>query len=193
MDYSLASTGMSYKEPLTTATSFGIMKPGPGLTVTDGVVDVTPVALFNQAYFYSTVTQTNPVANAVNIVTFNNAAVNIGITLVAGSQITVSRTANYVFAFTIQADKTDAGDDLMDVWLVRNGVNYPDTNSQSVVTGAVGVLALSPNYTLALTAGDTIQIAWQSSDTALRFLTVPVQVGPVRPVTPSVRCTIIQL
>jgi hypothetical protein len=184
---------MAYKEPLATTADFGIMKPGTSLTVTNGTVDVTPVALFNQAYFYSTVTQTNPVANAVNIVTFNNAAVNVGITLVGGSQITVNRTANYVFAFTIQVDKTDAGDDLFDVWLVRNGVNYPDTNSQSVVTGTVGVLAVSPNYTLALTAGDNIQIAWQSSDTALRFLTVPAQVGPVRPVTPSVRCTIIQL
>jgi hypothetical protein len=184
---------MSYKAPLATTTDFGLMQPGTSLTATNGVVNVTPVALLNQAYFYSTVTQTNPVANAVNIVTFNNAAVNVGITLVAGSQITVSRTANYVFAFTIQADKTDAGSDLFDVWLVRNGVNYPDTNSQSVVTGTVGVLSVSPNYTLALTAGDTIQIAWQSSDTALRFLTVPAQVGPVRPVTPSVRCTIIQL
>jgi hypothetical protein len=184
---------MGYKSPLATNTGFGIMKPGTSLTATNGVVDVTPVALLNQAYFYSTVTQTNPVANAVNIVTFNNAAVNVGITLVAGSQITVSRTASYVFAFTIQADKTDGGSDLFDIWLVRNGVNYPDTNSQSVITGTVGVLSVSPNYTIALTAGDTIQIAWQSSDTALRFLTVPAQVGPVRPVTPSVRCTIIQL
>jgi len=140
---------MSYKAPLATTTDFGLMQPGTSLTATNGVVNVTPVALLNQAYFYSTVTQTNPVANAVNIVTFNNAAVNVGITLVAGSQITVSRTANYVFAFTIQADKTDAGSDLFDVWLVRNGVNYPDTNSQSVVTGTVGVLSVSPNYTLA--------------------------------------------
>ena len=184
---------MAYKAPLSTNTEFGIMKPGTSLIATNGTVDVTPVGLFNQAYFYSTVTQTNPVANAVNTVTFNNAAVNVGITLVGGTQITVSRTANYVFAFTIQVDKTDGGDDLFDVWLVRNGVNYPDTNSQSVVTGTAGVLAVSSNYTLALTAGDNVQIAWQSTDTALRFLTVPAQVGPVRPVTPSVRCTIIQL
>jgi hypothetical protein len=54
-------------------------------------------------------------------------------------------------------------------------------------------LVASWNFTLALTAGDTVQIAWQSTDTALRFLSVPAQVGPVRPVTPSVRCTIIQL
>jgi hypothetical protein len=169
------------------------MKTGPTLSSTNGIVDVTPIALFNQAYFYSTVTQTNPIASAVNIVTFNNAAINVGITLVGGSQITVSRTANYVFAFTIQVDKTDGGDDLIDIWLVRNGINYPDTNSQSVVTGTAGVLSVSPNYTLALNAGDNIQIAWQSLDTAMRLLTVPAQVLPVRPVTPSVRCTIIQL
>lgn len=184
---------MAYREPLTSTTDFGIMKVGFGLTVTNGTVNTDPVALFNQAYFYSTQTQTNPVANTTNIITFNNSAVNVGITLVAGSQITVSRTANYVFAFTIQVDKTDAGDDLFDVWLIRNGVNYPDTNSQSVVIGAVGVNSVSPNYTLALNAGDNIQIAWQSTDTAMRLLTVPAQVGPVRPVTPSVRCTIIQL
>jgi hypothetical protein len=56
------------------------------------------------------------------------------------------------------------------------------------VTG--GVINVTP---VALTAGDTVQIAWQSTDTALRFLSVPAQVGPVRPATPSVRCTIIQL
>jgi hypothetical protein len=184
---------MSYKAPLATNTDFGLVQPGSNLTVTDGVLDVVPVALLDQAYFYSTVTQTNPVANAVNIVTFNNATGNIGITLVGGSQITVSRAANYNFQFVIQGDKTDAGTDLADIWLRRNGVDYPDTNSQISITGATGVLVASWNFTLALTAGDNVQIAWQSSDTGLRFLTVPAQVGPVRPVTPSVRCTIIQL
>ena len=78
---------MSYKSPLATNVTPGIVTPGTNLTVTGGVLNATPVALFNQAYFYSR----------------------------------------------------------------------------------------------------------QSSDTALRFLSVPAQVGPVRPVTPSVRCTIIQL
>jgi hypothetical protein len=133
------------------------------------------------------------VANTQNIVTFNNAAVNVGITLVGGTNITVSKTANYNLQFTAQVDKTDAGDDLIDFWIKRNGVNYTDTNSQSVVIGSVGVLVASWNFTLALTAGDTIQIAWSSADIAMRLLTVPAQVAPVRPVTPSVRCTIIQL
>jgi hypothetical protein len=184
---------MSFKSPLATNSTPGIITPGTNLIVSNGVLDVTPVELFNQAYFYSTVTQTNPVANAVNIATFNNAAINIGITLVAGSQITVSRTANYVFTLTAQVDKTDGGTDLADFWIVRNGALYPDSNNQVSVTGGLGVLVASWSFTLALAAGDNVQLAWQSTDTALRLLTVPAQVGPSRPVTPSVRCTIIQL
>jgi hypothetical protein len=184
---------MSYKAPLATNSTPGITTPGTNLTVSSGVLDVVAVALLDQAYFYSTVIQTNPVINTENIVTFNNSAVNVGITLVGGTDITVSKTANYNLQFTAQVDKTDAGDDLIDFWIKRNGVNYPDTNSESVVIGAVGVLVASWNFTLSLTAGDSIQIAWSSADIAMRLLTEPIQAAPVRPATPSVRCTIIQM
>jgi hypothetical protein len=184
---------MSYKAPAATASSPGIIVPGTNLSVTAGVLNVVPVALFDQAYFYSTVTQTNPIASTTNIISFNNGPIGLGITLQLGTQLTVSRTANYNLQFTAQVDKTDGGDDLIDFWIVRNGTNYPDSNSQSVVIGAVGVLVASWNFSLTLTAGDYVEIAWSSADTAMRLLTVPAQVGPVRPVTPSVRCTIIQL
>jgi hypothetical protein len=184
---------MSYNAPITSNVKYGVMRTGNNLTSSDGIVSVVPIALLNQAYFYSTVTQTNPVAGAVNIVSFNNAAINVGITLVAGTQVTVSKTANYNFQFVLQMDKTDAGTDLADIWLVRNGVNYPDTNSQISITGGLGVLVASWNFTLALNAGDNVQVAWQSTDTAMRILSTPAQVAPVRPVTTSARCTIIQL
>jgi hypothetical protein len=184
---------MGYKEPLATITDFGIVKPGTNLTVSDGTLNVTPIALFDQAYFYSTATQTNPVASTTNLVNFNNSAVNIGITLVAGTDIIVSKTANYVFQSTLQINKTDTGNDLVDVWVIRNGVNYPNTNSESNVASAPGILAFSFSFTLALTAGDVIQLAWQSVDTAMSLLATPAQAGPSRPATPSARCTIIQI
>jgi hypothetical protein len=184
---------MTYKQPISTAGDYGVVQSGSGLSVTDGVISVVPVALLDQAYFFSTQTQTNPVANAVNIITFDNSAINVGITLVGGSQITVSKDANYNFQFVIQIDKTDAGTDLADLWLIRNGTAYPNTNSQVSVEGTVGVLVASWNFTVALNAGDNIQVAWQSTDVNMRLLTTPAQVGPIRPATPSVRCTIIQL
>jgi hypothetical protein len=56
---------MSYKEPLASTADFGIMKVSTGLLVSNGTVSTNPVALFDQAYFYSTVTQTNPVSDAL--------------------------------------------------------------------------------------------------------------------------------
>jgi hypothetical protein len=179
--------------PLAKTTDFGSMKVGSGLSVVDGTVNTNTIALFDQAYFYSTATQSNPVASTTNIITFNNSAVNVGITLVAGTQIVVSKTANYVLQSTLQIFKTDTGNDLVDVWVIRNGVNYPDTNSNSNVASAPGILAFSFSFTLALNAGDIIQLAWQSVDTAMSLLATPPQVGPSRPSTPSVRCTIVQL
>ena len=184
---------MSYKEPLASAADFGIMKVSTGLLVSNGTVSTNPVALFDQAYFYSTVTQTNPVASTTNFMTFNNAAVNVGITLASATQIQVSKTANYNFQFSAQVEKTDAGTDTLDIWLVRNGVNYPDTNTTLSLNTATAPLLAAWNYTLALSAGDLVQIAWQSLDIDMRLLANVAQILPSRPATPSVRCTIVQL
>jgi hypothetical protein len=184
---------MGYKEPLATASDPGIVRPGTNLTVTNGVLNVTPIALFDQAYFYSTVTQTNPVASQVNKVTFNNAAINVGITLASATQVTVSKTANYNFQFSAQVDKTDGGTDQLDIWILRNNLNYPDTNTTLTLNTANEPLLAAWNYTLALSAGDFVEIGWQSLDTGMRLLSAVAQILPSRPATPSVRCTIVQL
>jgi hypothetical protein len=184
---------MSYREPLATALAPGIVRPGTSLTVLNGVLNVTPVALFDQAYFYSTVIQTNPVASQVNKMTFNNAAINVGITLISSTQITVSKTANYNFQFSAQVDKTDAGLDQLDIWILRNNINYPDTNSTITLNTANEPLLAGWSYTLALSAGDFVEIGWQSLDINMRLLANVAQILPSRPATPSVRCTIVQL
>jgi hypothetical protein len=184
---------MSYREPLATTTGFGIVKPGTNLTVLNGVLNVTPVALFDQAYFYSTVTQTNPVGSTTNLVTFNNAAINVGIILLTATQIQVSKTANYNLQFTAQLNKTGGGVQTGDMWIIRNGVNYPDTNTNFTLNANNEPLLMALNYTLALSANDIIQIAWQSPDTTMRLLTNVAQIGPSRPATPSIRATIIQM
>jgi len=184
---------MSYREPLATAILPGIVRPGSNLTVLDGVLNVTPISLLDQAYFYSTITQTNPVASAVNKMTFNNAAINVGITLLTASQIQVSKTANYNFQFSAQVDKTDAGLDQLDIWILRNNANYPDTNTTLTLNTPNEPLLAAWNYTLALSALDVVEIAWQSLDVNMQLLSSPAQILPSRPATPSVRCTIIQM
>jgi hypothetical protein len=194
MDYSLANKRMSYKEPLATANSFGIVKPGANLTVTDGVLDVTPVALLDQGYFYNTVTQTNPVASGVNLIAYDSTAVNVGITLVAGTQLTVSRSANYNLQFTVQLEKTTGPKTDVNIWVRRNGALYPDTNTTLALTGSNTVLLAGWSYILALNAGDYVELAWESPDTTVTLTAVPATAGPpARPASPSARCTMVQL
>ena len=185
---------MSFKVPAGSSQEQGVIRVGTGLSVTaNGTISTNTIALFDQGYFYDTTIQTNPVASDINLVTFDSAAVNVGISLVAGTQITVSKTANYNLQFSAQVDKTDTGTDTLDVWILRNGNPYPATNTLlSLVTNNAPLLA-GWSYLLALDAGDYVEIAWQSLDVNMRLLSAPIQAGPVRPLTPSVRCTIVQL
>jgi hypothetical protein len=197
LDNYLANQAMSYKEPLATNTGFGIIKPGANLTVTDGVLDVVPVALLDQGYFYNTATQTNPVASGVNLVAYDSAAVNVGITVVGGlpgSALQVSRTGNYNLQFTVQLEKTTGPKTDVNIWIRRNGALYPDTNTTLALTGSNTVLLAGWSYILALLAGDNVEIAWESPDTSVTLTAVPATAGPpARPAAPSARCTMVQL
>lgn len=185
---------MGYKEPLASTIDFGVIKVGTGLSVSNGTVSTNPVALFDQGYFYDTNTQTNPVASAVNLVAYNNIAVNVGITLVAGTQLTVSKTANYNLQFSVQLQKTTGPATSVNIWVRRNGALYPDTNTTLALTGSNTVLLAGWSYILALNAGDYVELAWESPDTTVSLTAVPATAGPpARPATPSARCTMVQL
>jgi len=188
---------MGYKEPLATTTDFGTMKVGTGLSVTDGVVSTNPIALFDQGYFFDTVTQTNPVANAVNLVTYDSTAVNVGISVVGGlpgTQLQVSKTANYNLQFSVQLQKTSGPSTSVNIWIRRNGALYPDSNTVLALTGSNTVLLAGWSYILALNAGDNVQIAWASPDTSVTLTATPASVGPpALPLAPSARCTMVQL
>jgi hypothetical protein len=185
---------MSYKEPLASVADFGIMKVGTGLSVSNGTVSTNPVALFDQGYFYNTTAQTNPIASGVNLVAYDSTAVNVGITVVAGTQLTVSKTANYNLQFTVQLQKTTGPKTDVNVWVRRNGALYPDTNTTLALTGSNTVLLAGWSYILALNAGDYVELAWESPDTTVTLTAVPATVGPpARPLTPSARCTMVQL
>lgn len=183
---------MAFNTPLATNSTYGVMQVGSGLQVTNGIVSNAPVALFDQGYFYNTTSQPNPVASSVNLMSFNATAVNVGITLVAGTQLHVGRTANYNLQFSAQMQKTSGPGTTLDIWIRKNGIDYPDTNTSLALINTNAILLASWGYFLALNASDYIELAWQSPDSTVSLNATPAQVGPVRPVTPSVRCTIIQ-
>jgi len=185
---------MAYKAPFATGSNWGIIQAGIGLTVTDGVVDVTasPSGLLDVGYFYSTATQTNLLP--INIVSVNGTTLSKGVTVLFGTEFTVAKTGNYTLNYTIQFIKTSGGAAAnIDVWLRLNGADVADSNSNFTISNNNAAQVIAANYTLVMTSGQYLELAWQSSSANAELLAVPAQVGPIRPASPSVRVTLLQI
>jgi hypothetical protein len=153
----------------------------------------TPGQSIYYGAFYSTTTQTNPVANTANPMTFDTTDFSNGVSIASTSRITFANTGIYNIQFSAQIDKTDAGTDEIDIWLSKNGTNVPSTNTQLTLQTQSAKQVAAWNFYVQATAGDYFQIFWSSPDTGMRLLAVGTQTGPTRPAVPSVILTVNQV
>lgn len=184
---------MSYKIPLTTTTDFGIMKVGTGLSVTGGVVNATAVPGLSNYGFFTDGTQTNPVADAINIVTFANTGPANGVSVVGGTQITVVNAGTYTKIFTLIVSKTAGGTSSISLWLRLNGVDIQGSRQDLELTNTLAQIFTSGNYTLNIPAGGNIEMCWSSADTTVVLSALPAAVGPIRPSGDSTKITLTRI
>jgi hypothetical protein len=182
---------MSYKAPLTSLTDFGIMKVGTGLSVTGGLVTAT-LGLLNYGFFADG-TQTNPVANAINIVTFTVTGPSNGISITGGNALTVVNAGTYTKIFTCIINKTSGGTSSVSLWLRLDGVDVPGSRQDLDLTNTLSQIFTSGNFTLNIPAGGNIQMCWSSADTTVQLAALPAAVGPVRPTGDSVKVTLTRI
>jgi hypothetical protein len=148
--------------------------------------------------FRDTTTQQVDFVNTPKAMTFNqithgvNGVTANGVSVEFGSRITVARTGTYNIQFSAQLTKTDSGNDIMDIWLRRNGVDVPISNSEITITASLRQVATS-NFIIDLTAGDYVEIMYSSADIATRILAIAPQTSPTRPAGPSVTLAITQV
>ena len=118
------------------------------------------------ASYFDTTTQANPVANAVNLFTYNSVVSDYEVTRgVPTSRIYVANTGVYNFQFSAQLDKTGGGASAVYIWPKVNGVNLPDSATKIVIDGPNSEIVAAWNFVLVLKAGDYFELAWESSDT----------------------------
>lgn len=118
------------------------------------------------ASYFDTTTQANPVADAVNLFTYNSVVTNFSITRgVPPSKIYINETGIYNFQFSAQLDKTGGGASAVYIWPRINGVNLPDSATKIVIDGPNNEIVPAWNFVLVMEAGDYFELAWQSSDT----------------------------
>lgn len=177
-----------------------------GRSIADGrplPIAVDPSGIFlTKNYFkryflsaYSTQTQTNPVGNTENLMSYNTTAEGYGISInsLSQSQIVFQYAGTYSITFSAQIDKTDAGTDTFDVWLKTNGTNVANSNTRYTLDGNNAKTVAILNYIVSVNANDYVQFAWSSPDTAVRLYYEGAQTIPTRPAIPSVILTILQI
>jgi hypothetical protein len=148
--------------------------------------------------FRDTTTQQVDSVNTPKAMTFNqitpglNGVTANGVSVEFSSHIKVARTGTYNIQFSAQLTKTDSGNDIMDIWLRRNGVDVPISNSEITITASLRQVATS-NYIIDLAAGDYVEIMYSSADIATRILAIAPGTSPTRPAGPSITVAITQV
>ena len=123
------------------------------------------------ASYYDTTTQTNPVADAVNLFTYDSKVSEFKISRGSPtSKIFINETGLYNFQFSAQLDKTGGGKDSIFIWPRINGVNVPDSATKVVIQGSTDEVVAAWNFVLLMQSGDYFELAWQSNDTNLIIL-----------------------
>jgi hypothetical protein len=118
------------------------------------------------ASYFDTTTQPNPVANAVNLFTYNSVVTQQAITRGnPTSKVYVAQTGIYNFQFSAQLDKTGGSASAVYIWPRINGENLPDSATKIVIDGPNNEIVAAWNFVLVLQANDYFELAWQSSDT----------------------------
>ncbi len=141
------------------------------------------------ASYFDTTTQTNPVANSVNLFTYNSIISQFQIQRgVPQSKIYVANTGLYNIHLSAQLDKVGGPASSVHFWVRLNGTNLPNSARKIVIDGPNNEMLPSLSYLLALKSGDYFELAWQSSDTDVIIL-AEASSGNV-PETPSVILTV---
>ena len=142
---------------------------------------------------YDVVDQPNAGASSVNVMKFRTADISRGISVVSDSRITMASGGIYNIQFSAQLDKTDSGDDTVQIWLRKNGNNVANTNTETTLVGNNGKHVAAWNFVVQASAGDYYEIAWHSADTAVFINYIVAASTPTRPAIPSAIVTVTQV
>jgi hypothetical protein len=106
-----------------------------------------------------------------------------GVSIVDGSEIHFSVNGVYTVQYSLQFEDSNASADIIEVWVAKNGVAMPDTNSKITSQGSGKASLLTVSIVDSFLATDYIQIYWGSLSNTVTLSTLPSGLtnGPVSP------------
>ena len=147
-----------------------------------------------QSYYlsaYHTSSLTTAAQNTPYSMSFSTTDFSSGITIGGPirNQIQISNTGVYDIQFSAQVDKTSGTTVNGYIWLAKNGVNVPETNTEITLAGGSGDAEVAAwNFYVSASAGDYYELRYGANQTNFRihYNTSPA----VGPGVPSVIITV---
>ena len=155
-------------------------------------------ALGYHGSFFSNVTQTIASTTTAYPITLNNTSPGTyGVSVTSNSRVTFTYAGTYNIQYSVQFTNTDNAVHNASIWLRKNGVDVPDTNSLFAVTarhGSIdGQLIGAINYIEDVNANDYYELIWQAESTSVSLEYIGPGTTPTSPATPSIIVTAMQV
>lgn len=138
----------------------------------------------------STETQHVAGANLATVVTFNTIEDVNNIELIDNTKISVLKSGDYFFQFSAQMGKGGGSSAQADIWIRKNGVDLPRTNSRATFQGNPNEVLITLNYILDLDPGDYVEVVFSSANSDVALTAYSNLTSPARPDIPSIIATI---
>jgi hypothetical protein len=145
---------------------------------------------YSYGTFSSTATQNVSAANTATVITLNTEEDTNSTSVVSGSRVTVEESGDYFLQFSAQFYKSGSSSAQGDVWLRKNGVDVPRSNSRFTLQGNPNEVLLSLSYIIDLDAGDYVEVVFSSADASVGIIAIGPQTSPTRPALPSIIVTL---
>ena len=113
-----------------------------------------------------------------------------GISISGNSRMVVTEDGVYDVQFSFQITKTSNGVGNTYVWLRKNGVDVPDTNTGLYLSGKNDKAVFALNFFVQLNAGENAQLMWLADDATISIVYVPESIDPPMPSIPSAIVTV---
>ena len=147
--------------------------------------------------FWSNVDQLPSDADAVNVVTLNNAdPANSGVSVTDSSRVTFAYAGTYDVAFSAQLDRAAAsGTATVDIWPAVDNDDLPDSNTRVTLTGPANQskLVAAWNWIITVDAGGYVEIRWSTTDANIILHHEDPPTNPARPAIPSIIVTAVKV
>jgi hypothetical protein len=142
----------------------------------------------NYGEFINTASQPLGAVNVAQPMTFNSTGIANNFSVVSGSRITAAAAGVYNLQFSAQLLVTTGGGGAAEIWLRKNGVNVPNSNTKFAVKNTNEAEFAALNYLVQLNAGQYVELMWSADDIHLQLAALP---GVAGPAVPSLIATIV--